>query len=99
MLNIRNGQGVVVVVVFSTFPKRFCVLEYQTIDNYWVGVRLSVLGIAATTGLLHQPRIIDGDECRAVGGVRIGRGTRNTRMDTCPSAICPPQTPHDLTWN
>jgi hypothetical protein len=31
------------------------------------------------TGLLYQPRMIDDDECEAVGGMRIGRGNRSTR--------------------
>jgi hypothetical protein len=29
--------------------------------------------------LLYQPRMIDDDECGAVGGMRIGRGNRSTR--------------------
>jgi hypothetical protein len=28
------------------------------------------------TGLLYQPRMIDVDECGAVGGMRVGRGNR-----------------------
>jgi hypothetical protein len=52
----------------------------------------------ALTGLLYQPRLIDDDECVAVGGMRIGRGTRNTRRKSAPVPLCPPQTPHYLTW-
>jgi hypothetical protein len=37
------------------------------------GVRLSPLGTAATTGLLYQLRMIDGD-CGAIGEMKIGMG-------------------------
>jgi hypothetical protein len=50
----------------------------------WGVVRLSPLGTAATTALLYQPRMIDGDECGAVDGVRIGRGNRSTRRKPVP---------------
>jgi hypothetical protein len=36
-------------------------------------VRLSPLGTAATSGLLYQPQMTDGD-CGAIGGMKIGRG-------------------------
>jgi hypothetical protein len=49
------------------------------------------------TGLLYQPRMI-GDECRAVGGMSIGRGNRSTRRKPASVPLCPPQIPHDLTW-
>jgi hypothetical protein len=48
--------------------------------------------------LFYQPRMIDDDECGAVGGIRIGRGNRNTRREPAPVPLCPPQIPHDLTW-
>jgi hypothetical protein len=48
-------------------------------------------------GLLYQPRMIDdGDECGAVGGMRIGRGNESTRRKPAPVPLCPPQIPHDL---
>jgi hypothetical protein len=50
----------------------------------------------AITGLLYQPRIMDNDECGAVGGM-IGRGHRITRRKPAPVPLCPPQIPHDLT--
>jgi hypothetical protein len=62
------------------------------------GVRLSPLGTSATVGLLYQPRMIDDDDYGAVGGMRIGRGNRNTRREPAPVPLCPPQIPHDLTW-
>jgi hypothetical protein len=40
----------------------------------WGGVRLSPLGTATTIGLLYQPCMVYGEECGAVGGMRIGRG-------------------------
>jgi hypothetical protein len=48
-------------------------------------------------GLLYQPRVID-DECGAVGGMRIGRGKRSTRIKPTPVPLCPPQIPHVLNW-
>jgi hypothetical protein len=50
-------------------------------------------------GLLYQPRMIDDDECRAVGGMRTGRGNRSTRRQPVPVPLCLPQIPHDLTWD
>jgi hypothetical protein len=38
------------------------------------GERLSPHGIAATTGLLYQPQMIDGD-CGAIGGMKIDKET------------------------
>jgi hypothetical protein len=55
MFNIRNGQGVVVVVFFSLFMKRcvlLCLLEYQTMDKSWGGVRMNPLGTSATNWLI-----------------------------------------------
>jgi hypothetical protein len=43
--------------------------------------------------------MIDDDECGAVGGMRIGRGNRITRRKHSPVSLCPPQIPHDLTWD
>jgi hypothetical protein len=62
-------------------------------------VRLSPLGTSATVGLLYQPRMIDDDDYGAVGGMRIGRGNRSTRRKRAPVPLCPPQIPHDLTWD
>jgi hypothetical protein len=62
------------------------------------GMRLSPLGTSATVGLLYQPRMID-DDNGAVGGMRIGRGNRSTRRKPAPVPLCPPQIPHDMTWD
>jgi hypothetical protein len=48
-------------------------------------------------GLLYQPRMID-DEFEAVGGMRIGRGNRDTRRNPAPVPLCLPQIPHDKIW-
>jgi hypothetical protein len=37
-------------------------------------------------GLLYQPRMIDDDDCGAVGGMRIGRGKPKYSEKTCSSA-------------
>jgi hypothetical protein len=56
-------------------------------------VRLSPLGTAATIGLLYQLKMIDDGDCRAIGGMKIFRGNRSTRMTPAPAPLCPPQTP------
>jgi hypothetical protein len=61
------------------------------------GVRLSPLGTAATTVLLYQPRVIDDRDCGAIGGMKIGRGNRSTRIKPAPAPLCPSQIPHDQT--
>jgi hypothetical protein len=48
------------------------------------------------TGLLYQFRKI-GDECGVVGGMKIGRGNRSTRVKPAPVLFRPPQIPHHLT--
>jgi hypothetical protein len=60
-------------------------------------VRLSSLGTAATTGLLYQPQMIDDGDCRAIGGMKIGRGNWSTRRKTVQAPLCPTQIPHDQT--
>jgi hypothetical protein len=62
------------------------------------GVRLSPLGIVATTGILYLPWVIDDGDCGAVGGMKIGYGNRSTRTKPAPVPLCPPQIPHDLSW-
>jgi hypothetical protein len=61
----------------------------------WSGTESTIT--EATTGLQYQPRMMDDDECGAVGGMRIGRGNRSTRRISVPVALCPPQIPHDVT--
>jgi hypothetical protein len=81
-------------------------------NNYWMsepvfmklslvslgGVRLSPLGTSATVGLLYQPRMIHHDYA-AVGKIRIGRGNGSTRRKSVPVPLCPPEIPHNLTWD
>jgi hypothetical protein len=42
--------------------------------------------------------MIDDDDCGTVGGMRIGRGNRSTRIKPAPVPLCPPQIEHDLIW-
>jgi hypothetical protein len=48
-------------------------------------------------GLLYRSRMIC--EYGAFGGMRIGRGNRSTQRKAAPVPLCPPQFPHDLTWD
>jgi hypothetical protein len=43
-------------------------------------------------GLLYRPRMMDVDECGAVGGL-VGRGNRSTRSKPVPVPLCPPKNP------
>jgi hypothetical protein len=63
-----------------------------------LGWDLGPRGTSTTKWPLYQPWMIDDDECGVVGGMRIGRGNRSTRRKPAPVPLCPPQTPHDLTW-
>jgi hypothetical protein len=42
-----------------------------------IGVGLSPVGTAATSGLLYKPQMIDEGDCGAIGGMKIGRGNPN----------------------
>jgi hypothetical protein len=41
--------------------------------------------------------MIDDGDCGAIGGIKIGRGSRSTRIKPAPVPLCPPQIPHDQT--
>jgi hypothetical protein len=57
----------------------------------WGGTKS--LGTAATSGLFYKPQMIDEGDCGAIGGMKIGRGNRNTRRKPAPVILCPPQSP------
>jgi hypothetical protein len=48
------------------------------------------------TGLLYQPQMMD--EYGPFGEIQIGRWNWSTRRKPAPVPLCPPQIPHDLTW-
>jgi hypothetical protein len=62
---------------------------------WWDGTKSP--GTTATSGLLYKPRMIDADDCGAIGGMKIGRGNQSTRRKPAPAPLCPPQIPHDQT--
>jgi hypothetical protein len=51
--------------------------------------------------LLRLYSVDDGmlNDCGAVGGIRIGRGSLSTVRKPAPVPRCPQQAPHDPTWN
>jgi hypothetical protein len=53
--------------------RRIHIIIYFIILN---GVRLNPLGIAATSGLLYQPQMIDDGDCGEICGIKSGRGTK-----------------------
>jgi hypothetical protein len=48
-------------------------------------------------GLLYPAP--DDDVHGAIGGMRIGRGNRNTRTKSASVPLCSPQIPYDLAWD
>lgn len=48
-------------------------------------------------GLLYQPRMLD--EYGEFGGMRTGREYQSAPRKPGPVPLCPPQIPHDLTWD
>jgi hypothetical protein len=97
-------------LMWASLPQQWCVLPCKTglclflhsiIHNYYYslnGVRLSPFGTKANIGLLYQPHMIDDSDCGAIGGMKIGRGSRTTRSKPAPAPLRPPQILHYLTW-
>jgi hypothetical protein len=63
--------------------------------NFFFNVCGGTLGIAATTGLLYQPRMIVEGDCGEIGGMKIDRENRSTLRKPAPAPLCPPQISHD----
>jgi hypothetical protein len=70
-------------------------LKIRHSKRLFIGVILSPLGTAATTGLLYQPQMIVDGDCGVIGGIKIGRGNRSTRRKLALASLCLPQIPHD----
>jgi hypothetical protein len=81
--------------MLPTLPRSYYYYYYYY--YFILGVRLSPLGTAVTSGLLYQAQMIDEGDCGAIGGIKIGRGTLCTRRKPAPAPLCPPQIPHDQT--
>jgi hypothetical protein len=60
-------------------------------------VRLSLIGTSAT----NWPVVPAPDDTgyEAFGGMRIGRRNCSTGRKSAPVSLCPPEIPHDLTWD
>jgi hypothetical protein len=65
--------------------------------------RRTEFGTSAIIWLIAPARDDDDDddeeEDGAVGGMIIGKRNLNTRRKSAPVPLCPPQIPHDLTWD
>jgi hypothetical protein len=68
-------------------------------DRSWIcGVTVSPLYTSASIfGNCTSPG--DGDECREVGRIRIGKRNLSTGRKRTPVLLCAPQIPHDLIWS
>jgi hypothetical protein len=89
------------VTVGSSF-RRLLRLAYQPVHDFFFFFSFSGWGesiwYVGDCWPIVPARII-GDECGAVGGMRIGRGNRSTRRKPASVPLCPPQIPHDLGSN
>jgi hypothetical protein len=47
------------------------------------------LGTVATAGLLYQSWMIGEGHCGEIGGMKIGKGNRSTRIKPAPAPLCP----------
>jgi hypothetical protein len=68
--------------------------EYIIIIIDLSGVGLSPLYCGRYWPIVPDP---DDGDCGAIGGMKIGRGNRNSWKNLTPEQFCPPQTPHDQT--
>jgi hypothetical protein len=59
----------------------------------WGGTKS--LGTVATSGLLYKPQMIDDGDCGAIGGMKIGRGTRVLRENLSQCHFVHHKIPHD----
>jgi hypothetical protein len=93
---------------YPSIVASFCyfVLQFELLVNLvfflciflFGGVRLSPLRTPATMGLFYHDDD-DDDKCGTVTGVRIGKGSVNTRRKLTSVPHCPTQIPEDLTWD
>jgi hypothetical protein len=88
--------GTIIYVLWSSIPSTCSELNFLILGVGWDWVHLVRRPV---TGPLYQPRMIDDDECGAVGGMRIGRWNRSTRRKPAPVPFYPSQNPRDLTWD
>jgi hypothetical protein len=70
---------------------RTALFQFRAVGSGWVHLVRRPL-----FGLLYQPRMWMMSVEQSVEW--LARGTGNTRGKHFPVALCPPQTPHDLTW-
>jgi hypothetical protein len=75
----RQISSFVIQAPFFRIPFQSYMLCIIFIIIFLTGVRLSSLGTAATTSLLHQPKMIDDGDCGEIGGMKISTGNRSTR--------------------
>jgi hypothetical protein len=61
------------------------------IITYFFNLCFGTLGIAATTGLFYEPRMIGDGDCGA-----IGRGNRSTCRKPVQVPLRPPEIQHDM---
>jgi hypothetical protein len=62
----------------------------------WSGTQST---ITAAISWLIIPALDDGDDCGVISGTNEWLGNRNTGRKPSPVPLCPPQIPHELTWD
>jgi hypothetical protein len=66
-------------------------------EAFFVGWCETPLGMSATNWpIVPAP---DDNDHEAFGRIRISRKSRSTRRKVALVPLCPPQIPHDLTWD
>jgi hypothetical protein len=94
----KSGYSVSLNQTPAVYKSRALSLSLVFILFSWGGWGWVHLARRPLTDLLYQPRMIDEDDCGAVGVMIIGTGNRSTRRKPAPVSLCPSQIRHDLTW-
>jgi hypothetical protein len=74
-----------------------CLILQHDILNFKFGVGWNS-PLNTKLGLFYKPRMMDNDECGAIGDMRIFRRNRSTRRKPAPMPLCTPQISLGLTW-
>jgi hypothetical protein len=96
---IKKGGTILSLPNISSWHNAKLIKHRDNVTFFGVGWDCVHLVRRQLFGLLYQSRIIDDDDCGAVGGMRIGRGNLSTRRKPASASVCPPQIPHDRTWD
>jgi hypothetical protein len=69
--------------------------QWETRDLFFLISAVVLWVIRPLTDLLYHPRMIGDGDCGEIGGMKIGRGNRNTQRKPAPAPLCPPRILYD----